>query len=90
MQWKTAHAETKIILVQPKEVTANKKGKTELVPGGTNVHGRQPIQKKTRDEGNLGLGLKDQGGEREIRKRKRTQKEVLEVDLSLEVDQTPQ
>ena len=57
------------------------------------VRGKQATQMKPRDEGNLGLIPRDQGGEAKTRKIRRTQRVILEVgpkDPIPKVVQTPQ
>ena len=90
MQWKTDHVMqtwgTKKEVTESKQEYADNGKRTEHVPE-TPVRGKQATQMKPRDEGNLGLIPRDQGGEEKTRKiRKR---DVGPKDPIPEVVQTP-
>ena len=80
----------KEVMESKKECDADGR-RTERVPE-TPVRGKQATQMKPADEGNLGLIPREQGGGREIRKKRRTQRVILEVgpkDPIPEVFRTP-
>ena len=93
MQLKTDHVTqtwgTKTVKGNRQEFADNGK-RTELVPE-IPVHGKQVTQTIPRDEGDLGMVPKDQGGKEKITEIKKIKKkEVGRKDPILEVVQTPQ